>query len=569
MRIAIHDKDRCKPSLCNFLCMRMCPVNRTGGECIVEDEDSGKVSISELLCTGCGICVKRCPFDAIKIINLPQELENPVHQYGMNGFRLFNLPLPRQGVIGIVGSNGIGKTTALKILAGEVVPNLSADGGWDAVLERYRTTEMHDYLKRLSEGQVKVSFKPQYVESIPKVVSGKVADILGKTDERGMLDHYVQTLDLTNTLEKDITSISGGELQRVAVTACLLREADIYLIDEPSSYLDVRERLNVCRTIREISDKTIFVVEHDLVVLDYLSDNIHVIFGEKGGYGIISNIMGTRAGINEYLSGFLKSENMRFREGIKFDIRPPSSARKTRTIFEYPKLKKTYEGFSLEIDAGKIETPSIVGVLGPNATGKTTFIKMLAGIEIPDDGKVDADVQVSYKPQYIKATEEKVQDLGITPDLVTRFRLDHLMQKKLTELSGGELQIVAICDCLAKDADIYMLDEPSAYLDVEERLFLAKYLNGFGYDKKVSVIVIEHDILLVDYLSEMLMVFYGEGGKNGRASHQMEMRPGMNKFLSQMNVTFRREPETGRPRANKPGSVKDREQRSKGEFYYG
>lgn len=569
MRIAVHDRDKCKPSLCNWLCMRMCPVNRTGGECIVKDPDSAKVAISEILCTGCGICVKRCPFDAIKIINLPQELSDPVHQFGMNGFRLFNLPLPRRGVTGIIGSNGIGKTTALKILSAEIVPNLAGDGGWENVLERYRAQEIHKYLKRLSEGDIRLSFKPQYVESIPRVISGVVGDILEKTDERGALRDYVRAMDLSNTIEKDITEISGGELQRVAVAACLSRNADVYLIDEPSGYLDVRERLNVSRAIRGMGEKIVFVVEHDLVVLDYLSDNIHVIFGQKGCYGIISSIMGTRQGINEYLGGFLSSENMRFRDEIKFEVRPPSTSRKTRVLLEYPALKKKYDRFELEVEAASVETPSIVGILGPNATGKTTFVKMLAGIEKSDAGDFEANALVSYKPQYIKAKDEPVAKLGISPELVSRFRLENLMQKNMGSLSGGELQRVAICDCLSKKSDIYLLDEPSAYLDVEERLALAKYLNGFGYEKNVSVIVIEHDILLVDYLSHMLMVFEGEGGKRGFASKKLSMREGMNKFLKQMDVTFRRDPQTARPRANKPGSIKDRQQRSSGEYYYG
>jgi len=568
MRIAVHDKDRCKPKDCNFLCVRMCPVNRTGGECITEDPESKKVRISESLCTGCGICVRRCPYGAIRIINLPEALDEPVHQYGVNGFRLFNLPTPRKGVVGIVGCNGIGKSTALKILAGEIRPNLGGDAGWDEVLDRYRGSEMQDYLKLLTGRKIKSVYKPQYVESIPRYVNGTVRDILRKADERGVMDSVTNTLNLANALDKDVKSLSGGELQRVAIAACIGRDADVYLIDEPSSYLDAKERLSAAKAIRGLEDKYVFVVEHDLVVLDYLSDNIHVIFGESGAYGIISNIMSVRVGINEYLSGFLRSENMRFRDGIKFEVKPPSAERKTRTLIGYPRLVKDYGGFRLEAEAGEIKTPEILGILGPNATGKTTFVKMLAGVEKPDNTGVELNAKVSYKPQYVQATETPLQSLGIKEELAQKFRLTHLMDKKLNELSGGELQRAAIAECLSREADIYMLDEPSAYLDVEERLALAKYLHSFGYDRKVSVLVVEHDILLIDYLSDELLVFDGEGGKTGRADKPPRMRDGMNAFLRRMNMTFRRDPETGRPRANKPGSVKDREQKSAGEYYY-
>jgi len=569
MRIAIHDKDRCQPKDCNYLCCRICPVNKTGGECITVSDETRKPEISEQLCTGCGICVRKCPFGAIRIINLPEALDEPVHQFGVNGFRLFNLPTPRIGVTGIVGCNGIGKSTALKILAGEMQPNLGSDATWDDVVARFKGREIQDYIKKLAEHRVKASFKPQYVEAIPRVVSGRVRDILKKTDERGALKTLTEELNLKNTLDKDIKAVSGGELQKIAIVACLGRDADIYLIDEPSSYLDVKERLNVAKAIREVKDKVIFVVEHDLVVLDYLSDNIHVIFGETGAYGIISNIMGTRVGINEYLGGFLRSENMRFRDEIKFGIKPPASSRKTKPLVDYPELTKDYGQFQLTVEAGSIKTPQILGILGPNATGKTTFMKMLAGTEKPDNTDINLESRISYKPQYIHPIDDNVASLHIKGELLTKFRITHLLEKKMTELSGGELQRVAIADCLSRDADIYMLDEPSAYLDVEERLALGKFLHAFGYDNKVSVIVIEHDILLIDYLSDELLVFQGESGKNGKASKPMEMRQGMNNFLKQMNTTFRRDPESGRPRANKIDSVKDREQKASGEYYYG
>jgi ATP-binding cassette, sub-family E, member 1 len=568
MRIAVHDADRCQPKDCNYLCMRMCPVNRTGGECITKDSDTKKPVISESLCTGCGICVHKCPFGAITIINLPQELDDPVQQYGINGFRLFNLPIPRPGVTGIVGSNGIGKSTALKILSGDLTPNLGGDAGWDEVLERYRGTEMLEYLRKVSEKNLKTVYKPQYVESIPRHVKGKVYDILEKADERGAMKDLIKKLNLENTVEKDISQVSGGELQRIAIIACLSRDAQAYLIDEPSSYLDVRERLNVAQAIRTLSDRIVFVVEHDLVVLDYLSDNIHVIFGQAGAYGIISNIMGVRAGINEYLGGFLKTENMRFREAIKFNVKPPTTHKKTTTLLSYPQLTKDYGSFNLDVAPGQVETPQILGILGPNAIGKTTFMKIMAGNEKPDNTPLSLEAKISYKPQYIKPGENPVATLKIRADLLQRFRITHLLDKKLTELSGGELQRVAIADCLSQKADIYLLDEPSAYLDVEERLTLGKYLHSFGYEHAVSVMVIEHDILLVDYLSDKLLVFTGESGKSGQAQTPMTMQEGMNAFLKQMDVTFRRDPDTGRPRANKPSSVKDREQRNKGQYYY-
>jgi len=151
--IAVVDLDRCQPDRCSYECKNYCPPNRTGKECITlrgEETDEGQpeqIHISEEICLGetCGICVEKCPFDAIEIINLPKELQDdPAHRYGENAFSLYGLPAPQDGqVTGILGPNGIGKTTAVRILAGELEPNLGRhddEPGWDEVLEAYRGT---------------------------------------------------------------------------------------------------------------------------------------------------------------------------------------------------------------------------------------------------------------------------------------------------------------------------------------------------------------------------------------------------------------------------------------------
>jgi ATP-binding cassette subfamily E protein 1 len=406
------------------------------------------------------------------------------------------------------------------------------------------------------------------VDAIPRHVKGKVEDVLKKGDENGKVKELISELDLQNALNKNISDLSGGELQRVAIAACLSKEASIYLLDEPSSYLDVKERLNVAKAVRNIKDKYVFVVEHDLVVLDYISDYIHVIFGVSGAYGVISNIKSVRVGINEYLDGFLKSENMRFREEIKFEVTPPKSKSKRKKIVDYPELEKRYKEFELKVGAGSLHAPQVLGVLGPNATGKTTFVKMLAGAVKPDNTDVELATTISYKPQYIQLKEGIVAGLKIKPEFIEKMGIDHLLDKEIKNLSGGELQRVAIADCLSKDVKAYLLDEPSAYLDVEERLKLGKYLKKFAFEKDASVLVVDHDILLVDYLSEELLVFEGTSGKSGNSSKPLNLREGMNKFLKQMDITFRRDPESGRPRANKPDSQKDKEQRRKEEYYY-
>ena len=161
MRIAAVLIDRCQNRKCNHECEKFCPLNRTGVECVTFGE-RGKPVISETLCQGCGICINKCQFDAIKIIGLADELkEEMIHQYGENTFRLYRLPVPKKGLVtGILGPNGIGKTTAIKMLSGVEIPNLGRyeePPSKEEVLKHFAGTELHEYLKNVYDGKVKTA----------------------------------------------------------------------------------------------------------------------------------------------------------------------------------------------------------------------------------------------------------------------------------------------------------------------------------------------------------------------------------------------------------------------------
>ncbi|MCL2550107.1 MAG: ribosome biogenesis/translation initiation ATPase RLI [Methanimicrococcus sp.] len=587
MRIAVLNKDKCQPRQCSKECYKFCPRVRTGDETILFSEEDGKPVITESLCSGCGICIKKCQFDAIMIIGLPESLDHPTHRYGQNGFALYGLPVPRQGkVTGILGPNGIGKSTAVQILSGNLVPNFGeADASWERVLEYYAGTALADYFKLVSSGNLKVSQKPQYVDLIPKAFKGNTSGLLNKANTSGRLDEVVKRLEMEDILDRDISALSGGELQKVALAACIVKEADFYFFDEISSYLDIYQRINAARLIQDLAkelDKSVLVVEHDLAILDMLTDTVHIAYGQPAGYGVITLPKTVRVGINQYIKGYLPEENMRIRdETIRFETHPPKEGSVVKTILAYDSFTKAFgDAFSLKAVGGNVKQGEVLGIVGPNGTGKSTFVKILAGEIEPDAGEVGIDVKISYKPQYIKADAEiRVRDLMMSvadrfgtgyyeTEIARPLQLDKLYDSYLTDLSGGELQRVAIAACLSREADFYILDEPSAHLDVEQRAIATRVITRFAESNSKTAMVVDHDIYMIDMISQRLIVFEGVPSKNGVANAPTGMKNGMNKFLSNLDITFRRDEETKRPRVNNYMSRLDREQKEKGDYYY-
>uniref|UniRef100_A0AAQ6IPC4 ABC transporter domain-containing protein n=1 Tax=Anabas testudineus TaxID=64144 RepID=A0AAQ6IPC4_ANATE len=516
-RIAIVNHDKCKPKKCRQECKKSCPVVRM----VTCSKTCAHMKKGGMMCN-IEVCVCR-------------------------------LPIPRPGeVLGLVGTNGIGKSTALKILAGKQKPNLGKYDNppdWQEILTYFRGSELQNYFTKILEDDLRAIVKPQYVDQIPKTVKGSVGAILSRKDDTDTQDIVCDQLDLTHLRERNVEDLSGGELQRFACAVVCIQKADIFMFDEPSSYLDVKQRLKAAITIRSLitPDRYIIVVEHDLSVLDYLSDFICCLYGVPSAYGVVTMPFSVREGINIFLDGYVPTENLRFREtSLVFKVAETANEEEVKRLrhYQYPDMEKTMGEFTLGIKGGEFTDSEIMVMLGENGTGKTTFIRMLAGGLKPDAGGEVPILNVSYKPQTI-SPKFKVQNL-----------------------SGGELQRVALTLCLGKPADVYLIDEPSAYLDSEQRLMAARVIKRYILHAKKTAFVVEHDFIMATYLADRVIVFDGIPSKNTSANTPQSLLAGMNRFLSLLEITFRRDPNNFRPRINKLNSIKDTEQKKSGNYFF-
>ena len=636
-RIAIINKEKCKPTKCKQECIKKCPPQRTGKKVIeiVDIEDIGKknleqeinmtlnknkiAKIVENMCIGCNQCVNACPFNAIRIINLPeQKQEEVVHRYSRNGFKLYRIiEIESNCVMSLIGKNAIGKSTIIDILSNKFLPNFEKfdkeinlkksnkkNNSEIKEIVKHFDEKMKNYFTKLYSNKIKLSIKEQKIKkSVSMYGNINVRDYLEEMNiefnERNT--ETFNDLELEELLDNNIKTLSGGELQKLLCWVTTTKDANFYIFDEPTNFLDIKQRIKVSKLIKSLVSENVYVlvIEHDLSMLDYVADKVNIIYGEGGSYGIVSkSSMTISEGLNQYLEGFIEKENTRFREE-PFNLRTynnlilDESKEKDNNeniklnIVNYEEHLVKYENFELRIPDGNIKLDGSINIiLGENATGKSTFMNYLSSKK---------DLGISHMPQHIniKMFQRKdktyltvmeimfhyIKKEYINPvfksDIVKTLGIDKLENKYIDELSGGELQKVIICLTLGRPANIYLLDEPSSNLDIENRLECVKVIKKFVLNSKKCVFVIEHDIMISVALSQeknsKILLVSKDNNKDNlikkcSISQPMLSEEGINLFLQELDITMRLS-NHNRPRINKLNSQIDKKQRLNNCYY--
>ena len=652
-RIVVIDQEKVKP---NSEAFRYFQRNVGGcGKTCIQITNNKSVIVSEDACAVCVNRCKQCPGDAVSVVKLPTNLTtNIIHKYGPNAFKLHGLPVPRPGhVLGLLGTNGTGKSTALKILSGRIQPNmgdLDTPPDWSSIVSHFRGSDLQNYFQRVMDNRLKTVIKPQLESGFVRRLRGKtVRTLMEERDERNMMDRYVKDLGLTHLLDRKVEDLSGGELQRFAIACTMCRDADVYMFDEVTSFLDMKQRLHVTKLIRSLvhdkessveewpadalatSKKYVIVVEHDLTVLDYMSDFVQCLYGSPGAYGVVTARSRVKNGINQFLAGYIAVDNMRFRDhALTFkvshsdcEVNPDEEedgkdladgVKQKMGVLKYPTMSHTRKTendngevtckFVLHVESGSFRDSECIALVGENGTGKTTFMKMLAGLTKEQRGAEVAmglaqandahkgggvapslgSLGVSYKKQGLnpklrrfKGTVRELLEKEINAALadhhfrvlvVKPLKVDAIMDLSVASLSGGEMQKVSIVLCLGKSAMVYLIDEPSAALDCEQRIIAAKVMKRWVvHHLGRTLFLVEHDFVMAAAMADRVIVYEGTPGVECTARAPVSVADGFNGFLKALNLTFRRDPTNFRPRVNKSGSRIDKQQKANGEYY--
>ncbi|WZZ55387.1 hypothetical protein YC2023_055494 [Brassica napus] len=501
--------------------------------------------------------------EARQVTNVANDvpLDIPTHRYGPGSFDIHGLPNLYLGtVVGLLGGKSTGKTTCLKILAGQLKPNLGRfedPPEWDEIIDHFDTEHIRTYLTRLQTNTLNVALKSQDLTVYRSSLTVRTSLEESKGTGFDSMEELIEDLDMTSMLDTCVTDLSDAELQRFAIASTIVQMADVYLFDEPTIFLDARQKYQVARVILSVvkPDRYVCITDNDMSVLDLVCD--HILYtGEETTSGEVH----------------LDHYPLTLEELSEEIVTPPT--------YRYPEtVVKGFGTFSLHVMGGDLRSSEITVVLGNMHTGKTLFLEWLNRISVGQDfshkdqkmikceNRHDTVATHLYRLIRFSSLDRVFQELVLKPLGIVK-----ILDKRIKEVSQSTLQKIAIATCLGQvahleGARVFLLDEPSIHLDARERVIAAQTIKRFIAYSRKAALVVEQDFMMATYLADRVIVVQGEPGVQSTVNSPVLMSNGVNQYLSDLNITCRTNRFTSLARMNKPRSVEDEEQKTGGHFF--
>ena len=474
----------------------------------------------------------------------------------------------------LIAKNGTGKTTLLNILAGKESPDKGDVIYRNEVRVGYLAQEpqmdpektTHEFVFRSSDKMLNAIQK--YERALASGNSEELSAAIDKMDRLGAWDHEVKVNQILSQLNiedfnRKIKQLSGGEKKRVALAEALIHEPDFLILDEPTNHLD----LNMIEWLEEYlknSAFTLLMVTHDRYFLDRVCNDILELEGSslyryKGNYSYFLKKRSER--IHNQEREIEKARNQLRKEEDWIKRMPKARGTKAKhRVDNYYRLKdvasqeREEEELRVDFEASRMgkkimilknlgktiqNTPLIsrfsyqferfekIGIVGPNGSGKTTFLNLIVGDDTPDEGYIEAGetIQFGYYRQEGMSFDEDQRVIDIAQgvaDAVTMsdgsvltakqflnyFLFDYDKQYvKVEKLSGGEKRRLYLLTVLMKKPNFLILDEPTNDLDIMTLNVLENYLQQFNG----CVLIVSHDRYFMDNIVDHIFVFRGRG----------------------------------------------------------
>ena len=468
--------------------------------------------------------------------------------------------------IGLIAKNGTGKTTLLNIIggkedydSGEVVFRKDLRVGYLEQSPSY-PEELTVLQACFHSKNETVRLIAEYEEAMAKEDHSNLEDILTRMDSFKAWDYEQKAKQILGQLKihnfnQKIGELSGGQLKRVALANVLITDPELIILDEPTNHLDL-EMTEWLEDYLSRANISILMVTHDRYFLDRVCSEIieidnKQIYSYKGNYSYYlekrqerveamnadveraKNLLRTeldwmrrqpqaratkaRSRIDAFHELEARLQSTRSRGEVRLDVK---ASRIGTKIFEAKEVGKRFgELVILDKFNYNFTRYEKLGIVGDNGCGKSTFLKLLTGIERPDSGTIEVGetVRFGYYSQQGLEFDEGKRVIDVVTEIAEQIDASQFLQHFLftpetqhsfvARLSGGERRRLYLCTVLMRNPNFLILDEPTNDLDIVTLGILEEYLRAF----KGCVIVVSHDRYFVDKVADHLLVFCGGG----------------------------------------------------------